>query len=299
MSDHAQAQTEKPTDSDSSDLAYIPPPFIRDRDVGLLLSDKIRWFVKRGFLIEEGFSEKNLKPASYELTLGQSYYQDGKFLELDPNDPCLRTLIIPANSIVAVSIREKIKLPHYIYARFNLRVEYIYKGLLLGTGPQVDPGFDGYLSCPLHNLTNHPISIKYEESFACIDFGTTTQFGTGTPKEITDQIKSRRQKEGRDCVKGYNDEECFIYKTRRTGIMENLPRGETISSSVKPLEDKVTEFGKILEDRVRYARWFEIGAVIAFIAWSVGIILGVYVKFNETGREVEELKARMNQLERP
>lgn len=284
--------------NNSFDLAYIPPDFIRDKDVGLLLSDKIKWFVDRGFLIASGFEEHNLKPASYELTLGQRYYQDGKFFDLDPNNPCRRSLTIPANSIVAVSINEKIRLPHYIYARFNLRVEYIYRGLLLGTGPQVDPGFDAYLSCPLHNLTNHDITIKYGESFACIDFGTTTRLGSGNPKEITDQIQSDQRHEGRKYIRGYNGEKCFIYETRRKGIWDNLPRGEIISSSVKPLENKVTEFEKILEDRVRYARWFETGAVIAFIVWSVGVIIGVYTQFNKADREIEELRGRIGQLEK-
>ncbi|MGH8613802.1 MAG: dCTP deaminase domain-containing protein, partial [Gammaproteobacteria bacterium] len=75
-----------------------------------------------------------------------------------------------------VSTAEKLNLPFYVAARFNLRVKWVYRGILLGTGPQVDPGFRGHLSCPLFNLTNRPIRIKLGDEFATIDFERTTDF---------------------------------------------------------------------------------------------------------------------------
>jgi deoxycytidine triphosphate deaminase len=67
---------------------------------------------------------------------------------------------LPANSITFVQIESKIRLPNYIALRFNLRITHVHRGLLLGTGPLVDPGFAGDLLIPLHNLTSEPYRMK-------------------------------------------------------------------------------------------------------------------------------------------
>jgi hypothetical protein len=54
-----------------------------------------------------------------------------------------------------------------------LKIDYVYQGLLLGTGPQVDPGYVGQIYIPLHNLTNQPVEIYLNESFVSIDFVRT------------------------------------------------------------------------------------------------------------------------------
>lgn len=66
---------------------------------------------------------------------------------------------LPANSITFMQIESTIRLPDYIALRFNLRIKHVHRGLLLGTGPLVDPGFHGNLLIPLHNLTSEPYRI--------------------------------------------------------------------------------------------------------------------------------------------
>src|SRR5438105_1715161 len=82
------------------------------------------------------FNPANLKPAAYELTLGPNYLIEGEERLLTPEEPWLE---LPPNSVVFVSMQERLVLPHYIVARFDLAIEFIYQGILLGTGPQVDP----------------------------------------------------------------------------------------------------------------------------------------------------------------
>jgi len=111
---------------------------------GLLASDRIRHYAL-GINMIDPFCEENLKPASYSLTLGPTYQVEGIDGTLTVQEP---TLTIPPNAMAFVSMREVLRLPHYIAARFNLSIRLVYQGLLLGTGPQVDPGFQGVLSCP-------------------------------------------------------------------------------------------------------------------------------------------------------
>jgi len=136
---------------------------------GMLSSEQIQRYVEQLQMIHP-FDEAQLKPASYELTLGPLYQIDGTDRVLSQSEPILE---IPPNSIVFVATGERLVLPHYIVGRFDLQIDLIYRGLLLGTGPQVDPGFRGVLSCPLHNISDNPIRIRFGEQFAKIDFEKT------------------------------------------------------------------------------------------------------------------------------
>jgi deoxycytidine triphosphate deaminase len=137
---------------------------------GMLNSETIvRYHEAIGGMIRP-FDPGLLKPASYELTLGPRCMIEGKERVLTERMP---HLVIPQNSIVFVSMRQVLCLPHYIVGRFDLAIDFIYQGLLLGTGPQVDPGFQGALGCPLHNISNDDIQIRLDQPFAKIDFVKT------------------------------------------------------------------------------------------------------------------------------
>jgi deoxycytidine triphosphate deaminase len=137
---------------------------------GMLNAETIvRYHEEIGEMIRP-FRAELLKPASYELTLGPRCLVEGKEKILTERMP---HLVIPQNSIVFVSMRQVLCLPHYIVGRFDLAIDFIYRGLLLGTGPQVDPGFQGALGCPLHNISNEDIQMRLDEPFAKIDFVKT------------------------------------------------------------------------------------------------------------------------------
>ncbi|MCL1853227.1 MAG: hypothetical protein FWF88_09400 [Peptococcaceae bacterium] len=84
--------------------------------------------------------------------------QPGSFFELE------------SNSIAFVTLEPEFRIPSYMALRFNLKIRHIYKGLLLGTGPLVDPGFEGRLSIPLHNLTNNKYTFSHNDSLIQIEF---------------------------------------------------------------------------------------------------------------------------------
>src|SRR5688572_1063630 len=128
---------------------------------GILLSDRIIMYVEKVGLIEP-FNAKNLGPASYDLTLGKECWSSDHARETGLSQRILADgehLIIPPNSIVFVSSSETLNLPFYLIARFDLKLRFLHEGLLVGTGPQVDPGFRGLLSCPLHNISSEKITL--------------------------------------------------------------------------------------------------------------------------------------------
>lgn len=102
---------------------------------------------------------KKFKPASYAVSiLGKLLYydEDGKkqVKEISYQSD-QKNFTLKSNSIAFVTLEPMFRIPDYIALRFNLKITHIYRGILLGTGPLVDPGFYGKLSIPLHNLTNN------------------------------------------------------------------------------------------------------------------------------------------------
>ncbi len=159
--------------------------FWRDPEPGntaVLTADQIRFcHYKVGRMIRP-FQDVHLNAASYDLTLGPRCLIDGVEEILSPRNPILR---IPPGSIALATSREMLLIPHWLVATFNLKSKYIFKGLLMGIGPQIDPGFRGILTCPLHNISCDPIDLHFCKPFAKLDFIKTTW---GTSLESADTI---------------------------------------------------------------------------------------------------------------
>ena len=121
------------------------------------------------------FNRSALKSASYEVKLrGEVIYWDEEGVkQCTQVDDTTRVLTLPANSITFVQVEPYFRLPPYIAIRFNLRIHHVHRGLLLGTGPLVDPGFEGRLLIPLHNLTASAYAMDLSEALIWIEFTKT------------------------------------------------------------------------------------------------------------------------------
>lgn len=156
---------------------------------GLLSANEIvQYALKTGmiapFNVVKDKKESRLKNASYEGRLGECAYwfrDDGTIETVHINDSGLE---IPENSIWFVESDLEFRLPDFIAIRFNLTIRHVHRGLLLGTGPLVDPGFRGKLCIPIHNLTNEPYLIPKNEGLIWIEFTKTSvgkaAYGRGT-----------------------------------------------------------------------------------------------------------------------
>jgi deoxycytidine triphosphate deaminase len=141
----------------------------------LLSSEHVADYVRvTGMLHPFHPSQGRLKPASYEARPGKFIRWDDEGRKIIQDIKPGETYELPENSITFVQIESKIRLPNYIALRFNLRIKHVHRGLLLGTGPLVDPGFKGDLLIPLHNLTMKPYVVKGEEGIIWIEFTKTT-----------------------------------------------------------------------------------------------------------------------------
>jgi deoxycytidine triphosphate deaminase len=142
----------------SDPLPTIPPSLLNSADI-------CAYVAATGMI--HPFRPEDLKPASYAFRLkGLCRDEKGDFVEIEEGDE----FELKPNSITFITLEPYIRLPDYVALRFNLKIKNVYRGLLLGTGPLVDPGFEGRLSIPLHNLTANSYRFRGGETMIWVEF---------------------------------------------------------------------------------------------------------------------------------
>ncbi len=249
---------------------------------GILLSNRIHELCEQGLLISKYYEPKNLRPASYTLTVGDDYVDsEGTICRLTDEK---NSILFPKNSVIFVSIKERFDIPFYIVARFNLRVNWVYDGILLGTGPQVDPGFSGFLSCPLYNLTNVDITIQRGEPFATIDFEKTTALLKHRPtaaerKQIIERAQDKR-------LLTVEDQTYSFYRASALEPLQHRKSHKIVSSLIE------------MRDEVKTWRKLGIGSVIAFFGLTLSLLAfgtNLYRQNADLSRQITEDKNELRQ----
>ena len=139
----------------------------------VLLDDEIEYYANHSeYPLISPFNKENLKPARYQLTLGPEAVVDGKTVLIDESNP----LVIMPHQVAIVRTREMLNIPRFLIGRWNLAVGAVYRGLLWVGALQVDPGWVGYLPCPLYNMSNEPVMIPLGDRLFTIDFVRTTRY---------------------------------------------------------------------------------------------------------------------------
>lgn len=262
----------------------------------LLNSADIAAYVKQTALIYP-FYETKLKGASYDVKIqGKVVYwefkEDGKVVQkeclLEKKDDFFD---LAPNSIAYVTLEPTFRMPSYLALRFNLKITHIYKGLLLGTGPLVDPGFVGKLSIPLHNMTSNTYRFRYDEELITMEFTKMSQSHewdyayTAPHKEnyIPNEIKSDRN------VIDYINK--ALSKDRLTYVISSIP------DAVNDCKKEVRGAKKTVKSMQRSAT---IQAAVSVIAVCTLVISAMTLAFNansKTSERYDSLYKEYSQLQ--
>ena len=230
-----------------------------------------------------GGERNRLKKASYEARSGKNAYKydnTGCLIEI-----CTDPLVVEANSIVFVECDLQFRLPDFIALRFNLQIRHVHRGLLLGTGPLVDPGFWGKLCIPLHNLTDENYSIPRSEGLIWIEFTKTSGAGTGGRDALD-----------RDSSDGHWDSRKFISKA--ASPIEGLGKTVAIRSSIPGIaeeaerraidaEKRAVEAKDSAEDAGRWVRRVGITGMLAILVAVAGLGYTFYTSVQGANRATQ------------
>jgi len=132
----------------------------------MILSDvDIRQFIADRDIVISNFSGE-LEPASYDLRVGKEAVAQDGVVNIEEK----KYAKIPRGATVVIYPYEQIKLSTKVAARYGLRSRFARKGLILLSGPQIDPGFEGTLSVTIFNAGTSEVVLGYQEKFVTIEF---------------------------------------------------------------------------------------------------------------------------------
>jgi len=145
--------------------------------MGVLSKDEIKHLAITQNLVVP-FDEKCLKAASYDLRCGARYYcpdEKRRFWQRSRrNFHSLKegeSFEIPSYQITFLEMKEHVNMPKNLTAKLGLRNSLLFRGIILGSQTQIDPGYEGPIWCMLHNVSNNPsVSLlRNSPKFANID----------------------------------------------------------------------------------------------------------------------------------
>jgi hypothetical protein len=220
----------------------------------------------------------SVEDGSYEIRLlGKCAYWNDKGEKVVEEVDKDKEFILRRNSIAFVTLEPRFRIPDYIALRFNLKITHIYRGILLGTGPLVDPGFNGKISIPLHNLTTNDYVFRGGEGLIWMEF---TKLSNNSTWEREDNViqrigKIRRFPEN----KSFSDVENFLRKAYPGPIRSSIP--EAIYEA-KNMAETAEKF-------LRRVRAIGIAAVLGFLIAFAGLVWQLESLINESNSYVRDV----------
>jgi deoxycytidine triphosphate deaminase len=237
-----------------------------------------------------------LKPASYEVPLGGDYvYWDnvqGSVVEgeLKEGDE----FWLNPNSLVFLTLAPMFRVPQYLALRFNLRITHVYRGLLVGTGPLVDPGFHGHLHLPLHNLTANRYRLVGGEGLIWVEV-TKTQPVQLAEKDLEPRVAEMFDLP--DAKKNLTLRQYLRKADPNNPIRSSIPQ---IQADVElRLNEAQAAVGEALGAVRQVQRREVIGAVIGVIAVFfalIGTLLVFHQIIDATNARVDATNTRIDQV---
>ena len=262
-----------------------------DIQPALLNSADIEDYVNTTGMIDPYYPDK-LKSASYEAKIkGKCIYWDenGNKQEIDIDQPYTSFILRP-NSIAFVEVEPTFRLPDYIALRFNLKITHVYRGLLLGTGPLIDPGYVGKIYIPLHNLTSNPYTFEYEEGLIWVEFTKISNSERWKYKEELNKAINRKAE--------YKPFPPNKMNKKLGYFLHKAAKGKPIKSSIPSAVEDAKKMAKNAENSAKWIRNISIATALALVLSIVTLIYNSwllqrnYVK--ETSGLTSDLKIQIN-----
>ncbi len=216
----------------------------------MLTDNEIREAMDAGGLGISPFEESCLQPASYDLRVGDQAFVSGTDAISEVANKGL--VLIEPGEFAVLATRETIKCSARYAAQIGLDSKYARQGLVLLSGPQIDPGFTGVLIVRVTNLAPRRITLMYEAPFLTVQFFRLTH-------EVAKPYAGSRQ--GQTGL-GQADVEELTH-----------PDSPTLGGMVKSLSALATDVSD-LKTAVKWMAW-AVPVIVAIGMTVVGLVAGL------------------------
>lgn len=292
----------KKTEAEKYSMYKCKDPFPNIEAALLNSADLLRYLLTVGII--EPFKVNNLKGVTYQCAFsGEAHRFDpetGGMKEIRLNDN--EELVLERNSITYLRIEEKFRVPEYMVLRFNLSVSNAYKGLLLGTGPIIDPGFDGNLFIPLHNLTANEYIIKKGAPLIRVEFTKLSCHPVWSNKKDGGLIPITKEtppytffsKSIQDALLD-PDKKQFYTKGDVVSVRSSIP--DAIANSAKKAEDaqmSANQAEQLVKSAQKTMRNWSIIGVISVVIAVAGILLTSYSLIQDSNARYDGMFQEIN-----
>ena len=278
-------------------------------------ADIFQYVAKTGMIYP--FDSDKLQGASYEVAIrGTVIWWDEEKKEehieqlVKPGD----SFKLEPNSIAFVTLEPMFRIPDYIALSFNLKIVHFYKGLLLGTGPLVDPGFVGRLSIPLHNLTANTYIFHAGDGIIQMEFTKLSRNNVWlTNKNNFSGLYKRKWIRPGRTLKQYIVR--ALEGSGNTVVRSSIPnevtkvkeQSDVIKSEIGNFKVEVkedfTDIKKEIEKRLNRTQWISAATVISIAAVVVSIMVYACNTISQLGsansikqEQIYELEKKYDQL---
>lgn len=266
----------------------IPPALLNSADI----FDYVR---TTGMVHPFDHSGASLKSASYEVPfLGEVFWWEDSKRQQETIGNGTRYKL-KKNSIAFVWLHTVFRLPDYIALRFNFRITHVHRGLLLGTGPLVDPGFIGRILVPLHNLTSEDYILIGGHGLIWVEFTKVS------PNSRWDTSSTRPSTNFRAFPDDKKNKEPHYYFEKASGghpIQSSIP-GEV--QQAKADAEAAKNSAREARDYVaRMRRWIYIGGAataVSLVAAFAAVVISAISLVSDTNIRFDNIAARLSTLE--
>lgn len=278
-------------------------------------ADIFQYVAKTGMIYP--FHPDKLQGASYEVDIrGTVIWWDEEKKEehieqlTKPGD----SFKLEPNSIAFVTLEPMFRIPDYLALRFNLKIVHVYKGLLLGTGPLVDPGFVGRLSIPLHNLTANTYTFHAGDGIIQMEFTKLSRNDIWlTKKGNTSGLYKRKWIRPGRTLKEYiaraleGSGDTVVKSAIPNEVSKVREQSSSIQSEIGNFKTEVKEdfddVKKEIEKRLNRTQWISAATVISIAALVVSIMVYACNTISQLGsansikqEQIYELEKKYDQL---
>jgi len=218
------------------------------------------------------FKKKDLKAASYKiLCQGTIFWTDDNRLRKSTRISGEQVFTLKPNSIAFVSPDAEFFLPDYMAARFNLSISLVHQGLLLGTGPLIDPGFEGKLSIPIHNLTTREVELKASSGLISVEF-----------TKLSPRCERTHGHNRYEFIRSFKEGQLGGPLERYFDNTGGVPTQSTLHDNAKTWAQEIKNVRELQDlaqaQEQRWKTWGFVGAVISLIGLAA-LVVSVYQSY--------------------